>query len=403
MNPNRILRCHLCPFLTDLRHHYTFHMNNHFHVKPFKCDKCNYVCVNKSMLNSHMKTHSSVYPYRCGECEFSSKYLHALNEHQLKHNHKKRIILKSDGSLPDNCLSFISRHQQQQPRGTPSSSTSSSNTPSHPIPSPAFNLSTPSFVDPQRRLMETMTYSGNRQQEGSQDMSMPQFPSILTPTFHPANMLTTDLQRKMLECFISPTDRLEPVNQPTSSSSSFQLGASMITPECKSPTDLSFSGKFRKYHENLIQHSSEGMIRPPSPLGQLTIPALEALGHLKNQIPALPWSLPKMPVPSATGPQNGYIVPSAFANPPLLPSSLSSQFVTNLLEPWKKLSTTTVAPYVQQIDNVGASIPPVPKLDTSPKQSPEIMDSQENEGPLDLSTTTKTVVKSEDGSPKPTF
>ena len=46
------LNCPQCPFVTEFKHHLEYHLRNHLGSKPFKCEKCNYSCVNKSMLNS---------------------------------------------------------------------------------------------------------------------------------------------------------------------------------------------------------------------------------------------------------------------------------------------------------------------------------------------------------------
>ena len=49
------LNCTKCLFVTEYKHHMTYHERNHSNFKPFNCNKCKYSCVNNSMLISHMK------------------------------------------------------------------------------------------------------------------------------------------------------------------------------------------------------------------------------------------------------------------------------------------------------------------------------------------------------------
>jgi len=85
IKPEKILRCQHCAFVTDLKHHFEYHENNHSKQKPYKCDKCGYACVNKSMLTSHMKSHSNVRAFRCSICPFATKHRHKLTNHEKKH------------------------------------------------------------------------------------------------------------------------------------------------------------------------------------------------------------------------------------------------------------------------------------------------------------------------------
>lgn len=98
MNPEKILRCHRCKFVTEYKHHLEYHLRNHSGSKPFKCDQCSYSCVNKSMLNSHLKSHSNVYQYRCLDCNYATKYCHSLKLHLRRHGHKPDIVLNPDGT-----------------------------------------------------------------------------------------------------------------------------------------------------------------------------------------------------------------------------------------------------------------------------------------------------------------
>ncbi|XP_043217053.1 protein hunchback-like [Amphibalanus amphitrite] len=96
--PEKRFWCHVCPFITDVKHHLTYHLRNHFNSKPFKCNKCEYSCVNKSMLSSHMKSHTNLYQYRCGDCNFAAKYANALKNHLRKEKHRPGMVLNPDGS-----------------------------------------------------------------------------------------------------------------------------------------------------------------------------------------------------------------------------------------------------------------------------------------------------------------
>lgn len=96
--PEKRFWCHVCPFITDVKHHLTYHLRNHFNSKPFKCNKCEYSCVNKSMLSSHMKSHTNFYQYRCADCSFAAKYANALKNHLRKEKHRPGMVLNPDGS-----------------------------------------------------------------------------------------------------------------------------------------------------------------------------------------------------------------------------------------------------------------------------------------------------------------
>ncbi|XP_055715310.1 protein hunchback [Phlebotomus papatasi] len=98
MKPERILTCHLCPFVTEYKHHLEYHLHKHLGSKPFKCEQCDYSCVNKSMLNSHLKSHSNIYQYRCATCKYATKYCHSLKLHLRKYRHQPAMVLNSDGT-----------------------------------------------------------------------------------------------------------------------------------------------------------------------------------------------------------------------------------------------------------------------------------------------------------------
>lgn len=100
IKPERQIQCTKCPFVTEFKHHYEYHLRNHEGLKPFKCPECPYSCVNKSMLNSHLKSHSDIYQYRCQNCNYATKYVHSLKLHLRKYEHQPAIPLDTEG-IPD--------------------------------------------------------------------------------------------------------------------------------------------------------------------------------------------------------------------------------------------------------------------------------------------------------------
>lgn len=96
LDPKKLLACKSCSFVTEYKHHLEYHYRNHAGVKPYKCDKCDYQCVNMSMLKSHLKSHSPECPYRCSSCRYSTKYAHSLKMHfkkyHLNQNHERLMI-----------------------------------------------------------------------------------------------------------------------------------------------------------------------------------------------------------------------------------------------------------------------------------------------------------------------
>lgn len=100
IKPERQIQCTKCPFVTEYKHHFEYHLRNHEGSKPFKCTECAYTCVNKSMLNSHLKSHSDVYQYRCENCNYATKYVHSLKLHLRKYTHQPAVPLDPEG-VPD--------------------------------------------------------------------------------------------------------------------------------------------------------------------------------------------------------------------------------------------------------------------------------------------------------------
>lgn len=100
IKPERQIQCTKCPFVTEFKHHFEYHVRNHDGDKPFKCPECTYSCVNKSMLNSHLKSHSDVYQYHCENCNYATKYVHSLKLHLRKYDHQPAVPLDPEG-CPD--------------------------------------------------------------------------------------------------------------------------------------------------------------------------------------------------------------------------------------------------------------------------------------------------------------
>ncbi|XP_059619534.1 protein hunchback [Phlebotomus argentipes] len=98
IKPEKMLTCHLCPFVTMYKHHLEYHLHKHRGSKPFQCEQCDYSCVNKSMLNSHLKSHSNIYQYRCATCKYATKYCHSLKLHLRKYRHQPAMVLNPDGT-----------------------------------------------------------------------------------------------------------------------------------------------------------------------------------------------------------------------------------------------------------------------------------------------------------------
>ncbi|KAG8198105.1 hypothetical protein JTE90_020928 [Oedothorax gibbosus] len=143
-----LLECEFegCEFCTRYKHHFEYHLRNHYGSKPFKCDQCNYVCVNQSMLNSHMKSHSSQYPYRCKTCTYATKYLHSLKMHVKKYDHEPDKVLNADGSVNHNLIIDVNgrRRGPKSKKGKSSNSAANHRSSSAIVPLPPSHASPPS-------------------------------------------------------------------------------------------------------------------------------------------------------------------------------------------------------------------------------------------------------------------
>lgn len=71
-------------------------MATHSGLKPFKCDRCEYTCVNRTMLNSHIKSHSNDSQYRCKNCNYPARSWRFLKMHHRNCSHNPRTPLYPD-------------------------------------------------------------------------------------------------------------------------------------------------------------------------------------------------------------------------------------------------------------------------------------------------------------------
>lgn len=126
------LSCPYCPFISNLKHHYEYHMNKQLGIKPFKCEECTYECVNKSMLSSHKKSHTDLRQFSCQSCSYVTKYCHSLKIHLRRNNHLPGPVLNPDGTV--NHLSTVDVYGKRRgPKQKKQTSGESSNQVSHPI------------------------------------------------------------------------------------------------------------------------------------------------------------------------------------------------------------------------------------------------------------------------------
>lgn len=109
MNPNKIMRCYLCPFVTEYKHHLKYHLLKHSGSKPYKCSECTYTCMTKSMLRSHSKSHSDIYAYSCKDCKYASRHIHTIKQHSRKYGHQPAAVLNADGTESDKVIDVYGR------------------------------------------------------------------------------------------------------------------------------------------------------------------------------------------------------------------------------------------------------------------------------------------------------
>lgn len=84
--------CTECTFVTQLKHHFQYHINTHKGVRPYPCSMCDYRGTNLAMLKSHLKTHKK---YSCADCEYSAASIEILQAHMNAENHKSAPVLNT--------------------------------------------------------------------------------------------------------------------------------------------------------------------------------------------------------------------------------------------------------------------------------------------------------------------
>ncbi|GMS86974.1 hypothetical protein PENTCL1PPCAC_9149, partial [Pristionchus entomophagus] len=65
---------------------------DHIHLRPLKCPRCPYSCINSNLLDAHMRMHGDekkMHKFRCGDCNYASKYCYALDLHLKKYGHAR--------------------------------------------------------------------------------------------------------------------------------------------------------------------------------------------------------------------------------------------------------------------------------------------------------------------------
>ena len=84
----KVLNCSHCEkcFTSEIR--LKKHLK-HAHIKPYKCNKCDYSTAAPSLLEKHVAVlHSGEKPYKCEKCGDSFPVEDYLNSH-MKHSHDK--------------------------------------------------------------------------------------------------------------------------------------------------------------------------------------------------------------------------------------------------------------------------------------------------------------------------
>lgn len=191
IKPEKQISCSKCPFVTEFKHHYEYHLRNHEGQKPFKCPECTYSCVNKSMLNSHLKSHSDVYQYRCENCNYATKYVHSLKLHLRKYEHQPAIPLDSEG-VPDSTpvIDIYGTRRGPKKRHNKTSGKREAKKQNKGLKS---KESSPQKVQlPQLQSNQSPTTSHHQQQQQQPQQPPPQTLSNMLPPFlpnHIANML----------------------------------------------------------------------------------------------------------------------------------------------------------------------------------------------------------------------
>ncbi|XP_057338247.1 protein hunchback-like isoform X2 [Microplitis mediator] len=144
----KMIRCTepYCAFVTDLKHHWEYHMYRHTGIKPFGCDLCKYRCINKAMLKSHMKSHSNTYEYHCASCPLKSKFHHTFKQHLEETGHRQGKTYDEYGNLCNKIIDVGGKRRGPRKPGQKKSKTSEATIVSPPE-TPHYRLS-PAQVAP---------------------------------------------------------------------------------------------------------------------------------------------------------------------------------------------------------------------------------------------------------------
>lgn len=107
LQPDRIHKCPLCPYLTPLRSTMVQHMGAVHRAdlegKPltgkFKCEDCDFSCLFECQLKIHrIRKHNKERPFKCNECEYSAVLKADLDKHiSIKHRFERPYMCEVCG------------------------------------------------------------------------------------------------------------------------------------------------------------------------------------------------------------------------------------------------------------------------------------------------------------------
>ena len=82
-------QCGECDYATSRRDHLFSHMIIHTGEKPYKCHECGYKCARSSDLTTHKRIHTGEKPYKCHECGYKCTRSSDLKKHKRIHTGEK--------------------------------------------------------------------------------------------------------------------------------------------------------------------------------------------------------------------------------------------------------------------------------------------------------------------------